>query len=544
MWWLPVDRARFAKASQQALARRDYRELQSLCRAMRRADPAVADAWFLESVAAEAGRDMRAALTLVTEAVVLAPDNAEYWTQKARYHAQVNQVGHAMAAAQRALALGVSSPSQLDTLGVVLTRAGDYEAAARALRLAIAGRPDNPQYQFNLAAAEQFLGNDAVATAHYERVIAMHPAHARSYWALSEIEKNAVSARHEGAMRTLGASAKLDDRDALYLAHALARIDESRGDFAAAIQRLTDAKGRRRARFKYDFADDRGLFRSIRSVFETPDDVLCRAEGEGGTDDAAPLFIVGMPRSGTTLIERIVSAHSSVATLGELQELPLALKALSGVAGSQVLSADVVQALSTGAPPLASAYSEALRPRLGMLNAAQNGTPAYIIDKMPLNFLYLGFIFRLMPRARVILMRRDPMDVGLSNFRQLFAMDYSYYNYSYDLGDTGRYLAEFEHLCSHWQALLGDRLHCLHYEELVADPEPAVRGLLSYLELPWEQGCLDFHRSGAPVATPSASQVRQPLYSNAVGRWRRYGDALKPLQDALVAEGVPVTQAS
>lgn len=539
-----MDSARFAKASQQALTRRDYRELQSLCRAMRRADPAVADAWFLESVAAEAGRDMRTALALVSEAVALAPDNAEYWTQKARYHAQVNQVGHAMAAAQRALALGVSSPPQLDTLGVVLTRAGDYETAARALRQAVSGRPDNLQYQFNLAAAEQFLGNDTAATAHYERVIAMHPAHARSYWALSEIQKNAVSTRHENAMRTLGASVKLDDRDALYLAHALARIDESRGDFAAAIQRLTDAKARRRAHFNYDFADDRGLFQSIRSVFRTPDDVLCRAQGEGGTDDAAPLFIVGMPRSGTTLIERIVSAHSSVVTLGELQELPLVLKALSGVAGPQVLSAAVVQALSTDSPPLASAYMDALRPRLGMLNAAQNDTPTYIIDKMPLNVLNLGFIFRLMPRARVILMRRDPMDVGLSNFRQLFALDYSYYNYSYDLGDIGRYVAEFEHLCSHWQTLLGDRLHCVHYEGLVADPEPAVRALLSHLDLPWEQGCLDFHNSGAPVATPSASQVRQPLYSSAVGRWRRYGDALKPLQDALVEEGVPVNQAS
>ena len=534
-----MDEQRFHRESRRALRARDYRALAGLCRSMREAVPDYADAWFLESVAAEAGRNPGAALQLVERAIALDPVNVEYRVQQARYHAQVNQVGEALAAAQRALALGVEQPAHLDTLGVVLTRAGDYEAAAEVLRRAVAGRPDNPQMHFNLAAAEQFLGNDAEARRHFERVIELEPRHARSYWALSELEKTAVSDRHEAAMRHLASAPGLDPRDSLYLAHALARIDESRGNYAAAIAQLTAAKARRRATFNYRFEDDQRLFAVLHREFATAADVAAAADAQAGGDGPAPLFIVGMPRSGTTLLERIVAAHPEVETLGELQALPSALHALSGVGGTRVFSAQVVEALSRQSPALAAAYARALAPRLGKLPAA----PTYVVDKMPLNFFFLGFVFRLMPRARVLLLRRHPMDTGLSNFRQLFALEFSYYNYSYDLADTGRYVAAFEHLMSHWESLLGERLHSVRYETLVAEPETVVRGVLDYLQLPWDAACLEFHARGGAVATPSAAQVRQPLYRSAVGRWRRYGDALKPLQEALVAAGVDVDQA-
>lgn len=527
LYSLSMDKKAFHRDTSQALQRREFARLVKLCRSARAADPAFADAWFLESVAAEEGRDLAAAIELVTKALGLSPGNAEYLVQKARYHSQASQDQAAKEAAYAAHEAGANSAQQLDTLGVVLTRLGDYEKAAEVLRQAAAGAPNQAQVHFNLAAAEQFLGNDQAAVASYESVLQLAPAHARSYWALSELTKNKVNARYETAMRRL-ATHKLNDRDGLYLAHALARIDESRGEMAAAIGRLSDAKARRRAALGYDFASDRRLFRSLQDKsYALPSTTI--SDGQ-----QRPLFIVGMPRTGTTLVERILTAHPQIETLGEQQALPQSVKHLSTAPGSTVLSEDVVAGVSVEGDQLASTYANLLRTR----TAALDGASSYVIDKMPLNFLYLGFILSYMPQAKVVVLRRHPMDAGLSNFRQLFALDYSYYNYSYDLQDTGRYVAGFENLMAHWEDLFEGRFLSVRYEQLVAEPEPEVRALLSYLALDWEPACLDFHKQGGAVATPSAAQVREPLYQSAVGRWKRYGDVLSPLRDALSEEGI------
>ena len=166
---------------------------------------------------------------------------------------------------------------------------------------------------------------------------------------------------------------------------------------------------------------------------------------------------------------------------------------------------------------------------------------SYHIDKTPLNALLVGHIARHLPDAKIILLRRHAMDAGLSNFRQLFSLDYSYYNYSYDLQDTGRYIAAFEALMTHWRGVLGNRLHVVDYEDLVAEPEQRLREALAYLQLPWQDQCLNFHAGSGAIATPSNSQVRQPVYRTAVARWKRYSEALQPLRDALERSGDRVT---
>jgi Tfp pilus assembly protein PilF len=529
-----MDRPAFRKRSEQALAQGRWAELESLCRAARERWPQDPEPYFLESVVAEAGRNPGAALQLVTRALELSPDNVEYLAQKARYHSQVNQVDEAGACARRALELGVDSAGLLDTLGVVFSRIGDHDAAAPLLRRAARARPRHAQTQFNLAAAEQFLGNDDAARAAYEAVLALAPGHARSYWALSELEKNRVSDRHEKAMRRLADHPGLRASDALYLAHALARIDESRGDYAAAIERLSAAKARRRREIRYEPAQDLALFTAIRSAFADVEPLRAAVSASG----PAPLFIVGLPRTGTTLVERMLCTLPAVSTLGELQELPLLVKRASGVAGPRVLAAEVAAAYG-GDAELALRYASATAGRV------RDGQQAcrYLIDKMPLNFFYVGYILRCFPQARIVLLRRHPMDAGLSNYRQLFALDYSYYNYAYDLADTGHYCAAFEELVGHWQRVAGERLYSLHYEALVAEPETQLRSLLAYLDLPWSDALLDFHAQTGAVATPSAAQVRQPLYRDAAGRWRRYGAALAPLQAALRSAGVSIDQA-
>ena len=523
----------FQRASARALQTRDYRRLVALCREMRAAQPTFADAWFLESVAAEAGRNLGAALKLVDHALTLAPSNPEYLVQKARYHAIGGQMSEARESADAALAAGARGAAQMNTLGVVFTRLGAHEAAVKALRESVEADANNPHSRFNLAAAEQFLGNDDAARTHYEAVIRLQPDNARSYWALSELDKNAVNERYEDAMRRLADSPSLGINDGLYLAHALARIDEHRGDYTTAIARLSEAKARRRAEMNYNFEEDRQVFdalqRSFKQVDATPSLV--------GEPTTKPLFIVGLPRTGTTLLERMLCAHSAVDTLGELQDLPMALKKLSGTSGPRVLSQEVIEATATAPIPLRDAYRQSIATR----TQALGDELSYHIDKTPLNALLVGHIARHLPDAKIILLRRHAMDAGLSNFRQLFSLDYSYYNYSYDLQDTGRYIAAFEALMTHWRGVLGNRLHVVDYEDLVAEPEQRLREALAYLQLPWQDQCLNFHAGSGAIATPSNSQVRQPVYRTAVARWKRYSEALQPLRDALERSGYRVT---
>ena len=151
--------------------------------------------------------------------------------------------------------------------------------------------------------------------------------------------------------------------------------------------------------------------------------------------------------------------------------------------------------------------------------------------------MYLGLIHLALPQAKLICLRRDPMDTCLSNYRQLFAVNYKYYHYNYDLLNCGRYYQRFDRLMQHWHKVMPGRIHELHYEQLVAEPERVSRELLAFCELPWEKQCLDYYSREASVATPSAAQVRQPIYDSSVDRWRRYGEAMQPLYDLLRSGG-------
>ncbi|MDB5467183.1 MAG: hypothetical protein JWQ46_1945, partial [Phenylobacterium sp.] len=251
-----------------------------------------------------------------------------------------------------------------------------------------------------------------------------------------------------------------------------------------------------------------------------------------GDPSEEPIFVVGLPRSGTTLVDRILSSHPQVTSAGELSNFALLLKRAAGTASSFVLDEDTLAAAArVDMARLGSDYVASTRPLTG-------ATPRFV-DKMPLNVLYAGLIHQALPNARIVCLRRDPMDVCLSNFRQLFATGFSYYNYSYDLADVARYYVGFDRLVAHWRSVLPpDRFTEIAYEGLVASQEATTRELLAFCGLPWDPRCLAFHENAAPVATASSVQVRQPLYASSVGRWRRYGEGLAPMRDVLAAAGL------
>lgn len=508
--------------AQAAAAARDWPVLEHLCADWIGHTPDDAEAWLLAGVAALETRRPGAALPRLCRAVQLAPRRADAMAQLARALAIAHRLAEAGEWARRALALAPDDALTLDTLGVVLSRIQDHAGAAQAFAAATRIAPDVAGYWFNLASSLKFLGDFAGAERAYEACIAADPHCWKAHSALAQLGRSPSGDARLTRLNALLPAAAGDADALLHLHHALARMHEDLDQPAVAFAHLRAAKQAGRSRLRYDFAEDAALFDAIEAA------PLPAGEGHPSRE---PIFVVGMPRTGTTLIERILSAHSAVYAAGELQHFPLAFKRATGSRTARMLDADTLARAAVVDPrEVGAAYLDATRPA--------TGHSAHFLDKMPLNFLYAGAIARALPNAKIVCLRRDPLDTCLSNFRQLFARDYSYYNYAFDLLDCGRYYLRFDRLIAHWQRLLPGRILEVRYEDVVADLEGQARRLLAHCELPWQPACLSFERNRAPVATASAVQVRQPLYASAVGRWRRYATELAPLRALLEAEGL------
>ena len=518
--------AELHQAAVQALNRGAYERAAVACRRLLELDPRHADGWFLMGMVAAANMRVGKALELVDQAIALSAPNAEYLAQKAKLHTMLNQIERGRSAAIKAAELHPEDVLTLDTLGVVLTKTGDYAAARPLLERAVGGAPQKAQFHFNLASAAQFLGDADAADEHYRSAIERAPDFHRARWALSELHKNAGPAADARELQALLEGQELRADDELYLSHALATEHEKLGDYDAAFGVLARAKQRRASQISYSVKRDERIIEAMEKAFPV-DEAPTVSASQG--DNA--IFITGMPRTGTTLVESILASHPEVTSLGELQDFALAVKWASNTKSKLVLDEDVVAAAGQAdMQEIGADYLARLGSRL-----PESGR---FIDKMPLNFLYIGFILQALPAAKVVCLRRNPLDTCLSNFRQLFAINFSYYNYAYDLTDTALYYVLFDRLMAHWQARFGDRIYQVKYEALTAEPEVQVRALLDYLELPWHPDCLAFHETARPVATASTMQVREPIYQHAVARWKKYDAHLADVKSIFERHGI------
>ena len=476
----------------------------------------------------EQGRIADAARRLET-AIALDGGIAALHAQLARCLIQLKRTADAAAAAQRALALRPTDAFTLDTLGVVFSFAGDHERAARVLQQATAANPDRADIWYNLGASQQFNGDFAAAEIAYERAVELEPSMDKAAAALSHLRRQTPDSNHVDRLlgRLQAFSGPLADE--MRLRFALAKEYDDLGNAEAAISELSDVCGRWRMANPYDAGNDAAMFDALIDGFDT----ASVASAGPGYDSTEPVFIVGMPRTGTTLTERIVTAHSAVHAAGELHKMDLLVRRTLGITTQADFSAAKVRlALAGNLADLGRRYIESTRPATG-------NTP-HFVDKMPLNFLYAGFILLALPGARIVCVRRNPMDTCLSNFRQLFSLRSAYYAYSYDLLDCGRYYLQFDRLMRHWDELFPGRIHTVGYESLIDNQEQESRALIDYCGLGWEDACLNFERNPSPVATASSAQVREPVYRSAVARWKRYGDAMRPLAEFFERNGIAV----
>jgi tetratricopeptide (TPR) repeat protein len=376
----------------------------------------------------------------------------------------------------------------------------------------------------------QEIGRRDEACRAFETAIALAPRSGRFYRHLADCKRFTVGDPALTAMQGLAAGrASLPEEDRRQLLFALAKAAADLGEHERSFGYLLEGNALKRRQIDYDEARVLGEFTRIRTVFSRE---LMAARGGVGHNSALPVFIVGMPRSGTTLIEQILASHPQVFGAGELTDIGDAAARLNGAAGC---FPEIVASLPDEVlHQLGARYIDAAR--------ARAATADRITDKMPLNFLYVGLIHLVLPNARIIHASRDPLDTCLSCFATLFTGEH---RVAYELGELGRYYRAYQGLMEHWARVLprGVLLE-VEYEDVVADLERQARRIVAHCGLEWDAACLGFNGSKRPVRTASATQVRQPIYHSSVGRWRAYGDLLKPLMEALGVgpPGTPVRE--
>lgn len=517
-----------AMQAREALGRGDLAGVTKAAQALLQQSPAEPEGYFLLGLAmAEAGQ-IGKGIPLIEQAIERGP-TAEYLAQLSRLLITVRRDGQAAEAARKALDLGPGDALTNDTIGCVLARLGDHETSLAPFAAAVEAEPDNLEYRYNLAAACGFTGDVDRARANYEAILAVDPGNARVHYALAILSRQSAGSNHVKRLKGALEQAR-KPADALRIRYALAKELEDIGEADDAFRHLSAANAAYKRASGYDFAQDAAIFDALEQLFSRPHE---RTSG-AGCEDAAPIFIVGMPRTGTTLVDRILSSHAQVESAGELQAMPLAVKQAARTPSRTVIDPQTIAASAACDP---RAIGEAYLARAA--HHRSHGKPRFT-DKLPANFLYVGHIVHALPEARIVCLRRNPMDTVWSNFRNLFATQSAYYAYSYDLLDTARYYARFDRLMALWERLFPGRVLQFGYEALVHDQEAQTRRLLAHCGLDWDPACLSFHENRAAVATPSAAQVRRTLNADGIGRWKTHEQGMAPVRAFFKAEGIAI----
>ncbi|WP_164117414.1 sulfotransferase [Sphingorhabdus sp. Alg239-R122] len=479
-----------------------------------------ADAWGIMSLVALEGGNPVKSLELSEKSIGFGSSQVWILAGRGRALLTAGRQDEARDMAQSVALENCSDALEADTIGVILARTGLHEQAVPFFNFATDKDNKNAQFHYNLATSLQFIGELKEAASTYRSVLAMDPAFHRARLALVQLEPQG----DEDLVRIerLFANHHEDADSALQLGHAAAKIHESRGEHQKSLNWLHEAKRLKHQQVSHERDWVNALFKAANTHTVDISDTKAQA---AETPRHVPVFIVGMPRSGTTLIERIISSHSAVATAGELPDLALLAKRSSKTVGPHTLSPELLKA------PYDPGF---VGKNYLMRTQTLTESNQCLIDKMPFNFFFAAHILESMPGARIVMVRRDPRDTVFANYRQLFATDFGYYNYAYDLEDTAHFVAHFVRLADHWRSILpASHYHEIHYEDVISNQESESRRLIDFLGLDWEGACLNFHKNAAPVATASSVQVRAPIHSKSVGQWKRYGESGELVNAAL-----------
>ena len=508
------------------LARQDLPGAAAACRALNTEHPDYVPGWITATTIALRLGNPAAALERIEMAASLAGIDPQVLLQKTYCLHALRRYPEALNTAAAARRAATGHPVVLDAVGTYYSFAGEQALALAAYDEAITLAPGEAQFRYNRATVRRFLGDIDGAEADYDYVLARDPGDYEAYKNLADLRSQTAERNHIATLESLLAAGIDDWRGEMQLRHALAKEYEDLGRYERSFAELERGARLRRRHMQYDVGTDVATVDWIIEAFPTAPEPSIR-----GCESTAPIFIVGLPRSGTTLVERILGSHSAVHSAGELNCFALAIvAAVRSKSSAQPLPRQQLISLSREIDfaDLGRDYLKRARP-----DTIQQ---AHFTDKMPLNYLYCGLIRRALPNARIVHLTRHPMAACYAIYKTLFKDGYPF---SYDLDALASYYFAYRKLMAHWRATMPGSIHELHYERLVADQFVESRRLLEYCGLAWEEACGAFHLSPVASTTASATQVRRPMYNTSIAQWRHYERQLATLRARLIDLGVP-----
>ena len=505
-----------------ALAEDRLSDAEPLLRAHLKQQPTdVAAIRLMAELAARIGR-LKDSEGLLRRALELAPTFGAARANLATVLYKQNRFADAVVELDAVLEAGGDNPAQESLKAAALGRIGGYDEAVGLYKQLTERFPAHAKLWMSYGHMLKTVGDLDGSVGAYRQALSVEPTLGEVYWSLANLKTVQFSDNDVSAMEAALTTEGLADEDRFHLHFALGKAFEERQSHEAAFGHYAKGNTLRSMELEHDPAEVSAHVDKVIERF-TPEFVAIRSgQGHGAAES---IFILGMPRAGSTLVEQILASHSMVEGTMELPDIPaIAMREGRDFGGGPAVWVDAVAAMSP--KRLAELGAEFIeRTRI----QRKTGKP-YFIDKLPNNWAYTGLIHLILPNAKIIDARRHPLDCCFSNFRQHFARGQAF---SYDLGHMGQYYADYVRAMAHFDSVLPGRIHRVIHESMLDDPETEIRALLGYLGLPFEDACLNFHENKRAVRTASSEQVRRPINRDGVGQWKPYDAHLGPLKTAL-----------
>ncbi len=508
-----------------ALSQGNFNLSAQCCQRVLAIKPDLVQGHFLVGLVGLESKDRKTAFSAFQSVVKLDSDHAAAWAHLSKLYMSEGQVNLADKALAEMRRIGSTDPLVLDLAGTTLSLMGEHKLAQSFFSQANQKAPKHLPFMQNLANNYVYFGETEKADALFEQIIELHPDSPQAHWSLSGSRK-AKDTSHIEQMKSFTQSEQQHPRALAFYQYAIGKEYEDLQQWQPAFDAFDAGAKARRATIEFDDSTEQEMFDYLEQHYDRKwFDQLSE-----GNPSNAPIFVLGQPRTGTTLVERIITSHSKVHSAGELQQFGLALRRLSNYNDPKRFSKELFEKAGDLDPmKVGNMY-------LQTTGKVRGETP-HFVDKLPQNYLLIPLILKALPNAKIVHLVRNPMDACFASYKQLFA---DAYLHSYDQEEMANHHARYRRLMASWHQRFPDRIFDISYEETARNLEPNARALIKYLGLPWEDACLNFHQQSSAVSTASAVQVREPAHTRSIDRWKRYQTQLQPMISALEKQGITI----